>query len=74
MAANFRKITTQAEYENEASNFVHHPPTGAEFKHRPNGDTLIYDPATNTFAVEDRRGRPRMMFRPDHGRVYWDRQ
>lgn len=63
-----------AEYETEASNFVHHPPPGAEFKHRPNGDTQIYDPATNTFAVEDRHGRPRTMFRPDRGRAYWDRQ
>jgi len=63
-----------SEYESEASSFVRHPPSGAEFKHRPNGDTLIYDPATNTFAVEDRRGRPRTMFRPDRGGAYWDRQ
>jgi len=70
----FREDHSAADYENQAENFVHHPPAGAQFKHRSNGDTLIYDPATNTFAVEDRRGRPRTMFRPDRGRSYWDRQ
>jgi filamentous hemagglutinin len=70
----FPEDHSASEYESEASNFIHHPPPGAEFKHRPNGDTLIYDPATNTFAVEDSRGRPRTMFKPDRGRAYWDRQ
>ena len=38
------------------------------------GDTLFYDPATNTFAVRDSDGEPRTFFRPDNGRAYWDRQ
>jgi len=62
------------EYEDEASRFVHHPPPGAEVKHRANGDTLIYDRDTNTFAVENRNGEPRTMFKPDRGEAYWDRQ
>jgi filamentous hemagglutinin len=62
------------EYEDEASGFVHHPPPGAEIKHRANGDTLIYDPDTNTFAVEDRNGEPRTMFKPDRGEAYWNKQ
>lgn len=62
------------EYEDEASSFVHHPPPGAEIKHRANGDTLIYDRDSNTFAVENRDGEPRTMFKPDRGESYWDRQ
>jgi pyocin large subunit-like protein len=70
----FSEDHNEHEYENEASNFVHHPPAGSEIKHRANGDTLVYDPDTNTFAVEDRNGEPRTMFKPDRGRAYWDRQ
>ncbi len=70
----FSEDRNAQEYENEASNFVHHPPPDAEIKHRANGDTLIYDRGTNTFAVENRDGEPRTMFKPDRGRDYWDRR
>jgi pyocin large subunit-like protein len=70
----FSEDHTAREYEDEASSFVHHPPPGAEIKHRANGDTLIYDHDSNTFAVENRDGEPRTMFKPDRGKAYWDRQ
>ena len=70
----FSEDQTARDYEDEASDFVHHPPSGAEIKHRANGDTLIYDRDSNTFAVENRDGAPRTMFKPDRGEAYWDRQ
>ena len=72
--AEFSEDRNAQEYEDEASNFLHHPPPGAKIKHRANGDTLVYDPGTNTFAVEDSQGEPRTMFKPDRGADYWDRQ
>jgi len=72
--AQFSEDHNAREYEDEASNFVHSPPARAEIKHRENGDTLIYDHDTNTFAVEDSHGNPRTMFKPERGEAYWDRQ
>jgi len=70
----FPEFHSAQEYEDGALRFVTNPPPGTLTKSRENGDTLFYDPATNTFAVKDRRGEPRTFFRPDSGRVYWDRQ
>jgi pyocin large subunit-like protein len=72
--AQFSEDHNAQEYEDEASNFLHHPPPGAEIKHRADGDTLIYDRGSNTFAVENSQGEPRTMFKPDRGQSYWDRQ
>ena len=41
---------------------------------RANGDTLIYQASTNTFAVVARNGTPRTMFKPDDGPAYWAQQ
>jgi pyocin large subunit-like protein len=54
--------------------FVDHPPRGVETVRRPNGDTLFYEAATNTFAVAARDGTPRTMFKPDDGAAYWAEQ
>jgi filamentous hemagglutinin len=70
----FPEFHSAQEYEQGALRFLTHPPAGTLTKTRANGDTLFYDPATNTFAVKDRRGEPRTFFRPDSGRAYWDRQ
>ena len=70
----FPEFHDAAEYERGALAFLRHPPTGTLVKRRFNGDTLLYDPATNTFAVEDEDGEPRTFFRPDSGRSYWERQ
>lgn len=54
--------------------FVDTPPRGVETVRRPNGDTLYYEAATNTFAVAARDGTPRTMFKPDDGATYWAEQ
>jgi len=70
----FPEFHSAREYEDGALRFVTKPPSGTLTKTNDRGDTLYYDPATNTFAVKDRRGEPRTFFRPDNGRAYWDRQ
>jgi len=70
----FPEFHSAEDYEQGALRFVTNPPPGTLTKSRENGDTLFYDPATNTFAVKDRSGEPRTFFRPSSGRAYWDRQ
>jgi hypothetical protein len=64
----------KGEYIQAAQRFVSKPPPSALTKVRPNGDTLIYDPATNTFAIRAANGAPRTMFRPKDGINYWNKQ
>lgn len=70
----FREMHSESDYTNAAHDFVNHPPAGAQIKHDSRGDTLIYDPESNTFAVQAPDGAPRTMFRPHNGHAYWDRQ
>jgi len=72
--ADFPEFHSAEDYERGGRNFIAASPPGTLIKHRENGDTLFYDPATNTFAVADGRGEPRTFFRPNSGRAYWDRQ
>lgn len=58
----------------KAHAFVEHPPKGALTLARANGDTLIYDPKANVFAVRSKQGAPRTMFKPDDGMAYWQKQ
>lgn len=57
----------------KARAFVTRPPRGAQIIVRTNGDRLIYDPASNVFAVATREGLPRTMFKPDEGAAYWEK-
>ena len=66
--------TSAEDYLEKAKRFTHSPPADAEKISRPNGDTLIYQARTNTFAVVDRRGVVRTMFKPSNGPDYWERQ
>ncbi len=54
--------------------FTKSPPSGVDTAKRPNGDTLLYQASTNTFAVVARDGTPRTMFKPDDGPTYWAEQ
>jgi pyocin large subunit-like protein len=54
--------------------FTTSPPSGTDRATRPNGDVLLYHASTNTFAVVDREGTPRTMFKPDEGEAYWAEQ
>ena len=69
----FPEFQSAAQYERAALVFIRYPAASTLIKHRANGDTLFYNPATNIVAVEDSAGQPRTMFRPASGRAYWDR-
>lgn len=58
----------------QAHDFVTDPPRGALTLTRANGDRLIYDEKSNTFAVATKDGAPRTMFKPDDGLAYWEKQ
>jgi pyocin large subunit-like protein len=53
------------DYLAKVRTFTDKAPRDAETVKRPNGDTLFYQASTNTFAVVDRNGVPRTMFKPE---------
>lgn len=65
---------TEADYVHDVHSFVASPPAGVQRVERSNGDTLLYDPKTNTFAVVTSAGAPRTMFKPHDGASYWREQ
>lgn len=54
--------------------FTTRPPADAERIERPNGDVLLYQASSNTFAVVSREGEARTMFKPRDGAAYWAEQ
>ncbi|WEK40858.1 MAG: S-type pyocin family protein [Candidatus Brevundimonas colombiensis] len=62
------------DYLAKVTAFTTKPPRDVETVKRPNGDTLIYQASTNTFAVVARNGTPRTMFKPRDGAAYWSEQ
>jgi pyocin large subunit-like protein len=54
--------------------FTSHPPAGTERAERPNGDVLLYQASTNTFAVVSRDGVAKTMFKPRDGAAYWAKE
>lgn len=65
---------TVDQFVEKAHAFVGHPPKGTLTMTRKNGDTLFYDPKGNVFAVANKDGAPRTMFKPDDGMAYWEKQ
>lgn len=65
---------TVDDYVEVAHKFVGNLPKGVETLKRANGDTLIYDPKGNVFAVVSKEGAPRALFKPDDGATYWEVQ
>lgn len=62
------------DFLDKVTRFTTRPPPGTETATRPNGDTLLYQASTNTFAVVARDGTARTMFKPDDGATYWAEQ
>jgi len=62
------------DYVAKAHAFTSRPPKGSQTLSRPNGDTLIYDAKTNSFAVMAKSGAPKAFFKPDDGANYWQQQ
>ncbi|WP_082366340.1 hemagglutinin repeat-containing protein [Rhizobium acidisoli] len=73
-SAEFPEFQNSVEYVQGAQTFVSNPPPGTLTKNRTGGDTLLYDPSTNTFAIRNANGAPRTMFRPTAGMAYWNKQ
>ncbi|MGZ9099627.1 MAG: S-type pyocin family protein [Brevundimonas sp.] len=65
---------TADDYLARVEAFTARPPAGTERVERPNGDVLLYQAATNTFAVVSRDGVPKTMFKPREGAAYWAEQ
>ena len=65
---------TEADYVAKTHAFVDRPPAGVQKVSRSNGDSLLYDARSNTFAVVTKDGAPRTMFKPRDGATYWRQQ
>ena len=65
---------TEADYVTKAHRFIDAPPAGVQKLERSNGDALLYDAKSNTFAVATKAGAPRTMFKPRDGAAYWRQQ
>lgn len=61
-------------YVARAVAFTSSPPEGTLTLTRANGDRLFYDPRENVFAVADRRGSVRTLFKPEERMAYWREQ
>lgn len=71
--ADFDAATPDA-YLAKVEQFTRNPPSGTDRVERPNGDVLLYQASTNTFAVVSRDGVPKTMFKPRDGASYWAEQ
>jgi len=65
---------TPESYLAKVQAFTQSPPSGTERVERPNGDVLLYQASTNTFAVVSREGVAKTMFKPRDGAAYWAEQ
>ena len=65
---------TADDYLAKVRAFTQRPPAGTERVERPNGDVLLYQASTNTFAVVSRDGVAKTMFKPREGAAYWEEQ
>lgn len=66
--------TSEDDFLTKVHAFVDAPPKGVETLTRSNGDKLMYDPKANLFAVVDKDGAPRTLFKPRDGAAYWQQQ
>ena len=66
--------TSEDDFLTKVHAFVDHPPEGVETLTRSNGDKLMYDAKANLFAVVDKDGAPRTLFKPRDGATYWRQQ
>lgn len=70
----FPEFQNAKQYAEGTKKFLNNPPKGTLTKTNSRGDTLRYDPNTNTFGVLSKDGAPRTMFRPKDGIDYWNEQ
>jgi RHS repeat-associated protein len=63
--ADFPSLPNSKSFVDFAQDFVSNPPSTALKKTRSNGDIVIYDPASDLFAVSTSSGTPRTLYKPD---------
>lgn len=63
--AEFPEFTNAGQYIKGTQDFVNNPPAGTLSRLRLDGDTVYYNPITDTFAVKSPTGAPRTMFVPN---------
>lgn len=66
----FPNLKTEKAYVDATKKFINNPPQGTLSKIR-GGDLILYHPETNVFAISDKNGVPRTMYKPDpasHGK------
>lgn len=66
--------TSEEDFLTKVHAFVDTPPKGVQTLTRSNGDKLMYDAKANLFAVVDKDGAPRTLFKPRDGAAYWAQQ
>ena len=66
--------STAEDYLDKVQRFTTRPPSGTERVERANGDVLLYQASSNTFAVVSREGVAKTMFKPRDGAAYWAEQ
>jgi pyocin large subunit-like protein len=70
-AAHFKKhgrqfpFASERDYIQAAHDFLSNPPAGTLSVVQKDGDTVLYNPDLNYFAVKNRNGIPRTFFKPD---------
>ena len=68
----FAELLNSKQYVEQTHNFFTGSRDRLVTKIRPNGEVLLYDVQTNTFAVFTVDGVPKTMFKPTEGIVYWE--
>ncbi|MBR1375456.1 MAG: hypothetical protein IJ566_05185, partial [Cardiobacteriaceae bacterium] len=67
----FPQYKTPEEYVKGANNFVKNPPKGTLIK-KEGDDTIYYHPQSNTYAVTNKKGEVKSMYKPTRGKAYFD--
>jgi RHS repeat-associated protein len=70
----FPQFGNAKQYVEGAHRFLANPPPGTLIKVRPNGERVLYNPKSNTFAAQAADGSPKTMFKPASGLNYWNKQ
>jgi RHS repeat-associated protein len=63
--ADFPQLSNAKSFVEFGQQFIDNPPSTALKKIRSNGDIVIYDPASDLFAVATSSGTPRTIYKPD---------
>ena len=66
--ADFPELLNAKQYAESAKAFINSPPPGTLIKIRANGDIILYNPSTNSFAINNADLLPRTMYKPSLSR------